>query len=175
MLRGEKTVVRALEQEDLRTVWRWENDPRVMEHLWVDPTSFRAVEQYFEEKISDNTTKWFLIEEAAGSKPIGVAWYYSLHGADRCEVGIYLGELEYLGRGYGTDALTTFLRFLFDTKGLHRVGLSVAADNPRAIRAYEKCGFRHEGRLREHCLKKGGRVDLVNMGILRREFYGERA
>lgn len=171
---GEKTMVRAMETEDLRNVWRWENDLSVMKHMWIDPTSFRAVENYFEENLKDPKTKWFIIAEKESDLAIGVVWYYSLHPADRCEVGIYVGEEQYRGRGYGSDALKVFLEFLFGTKGLHRVGLSVAEDNPRAIRAYEKCGFREEGRLREHCIKDGTRVDLVNMGILKREFYEDR-
>jgi uncharacterized membrane protein len=40
----------------------------------------------------------------------------------------------------------------FDTLNLNRVYLRVFADNPRAIRCYEKVGYQHEGRLRQHDL-----------------------
>jgi RimJ/RimL family protein N-acetyltransferase len=41
-----------------------------------------------------------------------------------------------------------------------------------ALKLYEKVGFRHEGRGREHILLDGTRWDIVYMGILRDEFLG---
>ena len=60
-------------------------------------------------------------------------------------VGIGLGERDYWGNGYGTDAMRLMLRFAFDELNLQRVSLGVYAYNPRAIRSYEKAGFRREG------------------------------
>jgi aminoglycoside 6'-N-acetyltransferase len=54
------------------------------------------------------------------------------------------------GRGLGPDAIRTVLRHLVDVDGHHRVTIDPAADNERAIRAYEKVGFRHVGRLRRY-------------------------
>ena len=54
------------------------------------------------------------------------------------------------GRGLGPDAIRTVLRRLVDVDGHHRVTIDPAADNERAIRAYEKVGFRHVGRLRRY-------------------------
>jgi RimJ/RimL family protein N-acetyltransferase len=42
--------------------------------------------------------------------------------------------------------------------------------NPRAIRSYEKAGFRHEGRERLFLNKEGRRWDMLFMGILREEW-----
>ena len=49
--------------------------------------------------------------------------------------------------------------------GLRRLYLTVLEDNHRAIRAYEKCGFVAEGRLRKHAYKRGEFRDLIFMGI----------
>ena len=56
--------------------------------------------------------------------------------------------------------------------GLHRLELQVYAFNPRAQRAYEKCGFRVEGRRRDALLWDGERVDVLDMGILRTDPRG---
>ncbi|MBC8249877.1 MAG: GNAT family N-acetyltransferase, partial [Anaerolineales bacterium] len=47
--------------------------------------------------------------------------------------------------------------------------------NPRAIRCYEKCGFRHEGRLREARFSDGRYHDELMMGILREEFEANQS
>lgn len=49
------------------------------------------------------------------------------------------------GQGLGTDAMRTIARHLIDTRGHHRITLSTVPANARAIRAYEKAGFRQVG------------------------------
>jgi aminoglycoside 6'-N-acetyltransferase len=54
------------------------------------------------------------------------------------------------GRGLGTDAVRTLARHLFEGAGHHRVTIDPAADNHRAIRCYEKVGFRRVGVMRKY-------------------------
>jgi RimJ/RimL family protein N-acetyltransferase len=85
-------------------------------------------------------------------------------------VGLGIGETDYWGKGYGTDIMNVLLRFAFTEVNLRRVTLSVFEYNPRAIRSYEKVGFRHEGRTRKVLNKEGRRWDILYMGILREEW-----
>jgi RimJ/RimL family protein N-acetyltransferase len=85
-------------------------------------------------------------------------------------VGIGIGNREYWGKGYGTDAMRLILRYAFGELNLQRVSLNVFEYNPRAIRSYEKLGFIHEGRSRGVLRRDGRRYDLVYMGILREEW-----
>lgn len=85
-------------------------------------------------------------------------------------VGLGIGETEYWGKGYGTDVMNVLLRFAFTEVNLRRVTLSVFEYNPRAIRSYEKAGFRHEGRIRNVLNKEGRRWDILYMGILREDW-----
>lgn len=57
---------------------------------------------------------------------------------------------EYHGQGFGPDAITTLARYLIDDRGHHRITIDPAAANERAIRAYEKVGFRKVGLLRQY-------------------------
>ena len=97
-----------------------------------------------------------------------------LHGIDEdagvasLALGIY--EPANWGLGYGPEAIELALAHAFDTMGLHRVELIVLETNKRAIRAYEKCGFTHEGRLRERAHIGGARVSDLIMGILKSEY-----
>jgi RimJ/RimL family protein N-acetyltransferase len=85
-------------------------------------------------------------------------------------VGLGIGETEYWSKGYGTDVMNVLLRFAFIEVNLRRVTLTVFEYNPRAIRSYEKAGFRHEGRLRSLLNREGRRWDEIFMGILREEW-----
>lgn len=83
------------------------------------------------------------------------------HGADR-------------GRGLGSWMTEKTLQFAFEELGLHRVELDVFSFNPRAIRAYEKAGFRREGVRREAILDKRGYGDDILMGILEEEWRSQK-
>ena len=93
----------------------------------------------------------FAIRTLTGGRLIGfieldaIQW---AHGDAYLAIGI--GERDLWGKGYGTDAMREILRFAFEELNLHRVTLTVFEYNPRAIRTYEKVGFREEGRLRQH-------------------------
>jgi aminoglycoside 6'-N-acetyltransferase len=52
------------------------------------------------------------------------------------------------GQGLGTDAIRTLAKHLIDERGHHRLTIDPAADNHRAIRAYERVGFRRVGVMR---------------------------
>ncbi|MGW2391145.1 GNAT family N-acetyltransferase [Streptomyces lydicamycinicus] len=70
-------------------------------------------------------------------------------------------------RGIGSEATRLLLDYAFDRVGLHRVQLEVYDYNPRARRAYEKCGFEVEGRLREALYWDGAWHDVLVMAALR--------
>jgi RimJ/RimL family protein N-acetyltransferase len=56
---------------------------------------------------------------------------------------------------------------------LKRIQLDTWSGNTRAIRAYEKCGFVVEGRLRNDAFIDGKYYDTIVMGLLRDEFHYE--
>lgn len=95
----------------------------------------------------------------------GVDWV-----ARNCWVGIGIGDQEYWGKGYGSDAMNEVLRFGFEWLNLNRVSLTVFSYNERAYRSYLKCGFKEEGRLRQWMQRSGERFELIFMGILRDEW-----
>jgi RimJ/RimL family protein N-acetyltransferase len=66
--------------------------------------------------------------------------------------------------------LHTLAGWGFNTLNLNRIFLRVFADNARAIRAYEKVGFQHEGRLRQDNYFNGGYRDTLLMGLLRADW-----
>ncbi len=75
-----------------------------------------------------------------------------------------------LGKGYGTEATKLLLAYAFNQLKLHRITLRVLAYNERAVRAYQKCGFRIEGRERESGYINGKWHDDIIMGVLAHEF-----
>lgn len=53
-------------------------------------------------------------------------------------------------RGVGTEAMRLLVRHLIDVRGHHRLTIDPAVDNARAVRCYEKVGFRPVGVMRRY-------------------------
>lgn len=176
MIEGELINLRAREMGDLERNYRWINDGEVTRHLHMRyPISLAAEEAWMCEgcakPIAFNDNVFFAIETKDGAH-IGNINFHEMSAEQRkARLGVMIGEKEYWSKGYGTDAMRTFLRFAFDEMNLHRIDLTVNAENPRAIACYRKCGFVGEVRMRQALYSRGRFGDQLVMGILRGEFY----
>ncbi|MGN1147232.1 MAG: GNAT family N-acetyltransferase [Lachnospiraceae bacterium] len=83
---------------------------------------------------------------------------------------IALFSSEIYGKGIGTWVIGHMLEFAFNEIKLHRLALDVFSFNPRALKAYEKAGFKREGILRD-AIKDGNQyADDILMAILEEEW-----
>ncbi len=181
MLEGKKVILRDRDwKKDFEDRFRWRNEPEIF--FWAEPwrklktiTRKEMKELWYsakEHQADPSVAKLFEIDTNEGTHIGGIA-YFDIHPEKhKCEVGISIYEKDYLGKGYGTDAMKTLLSYLFSEKKLHRVELNTWSENKRAIRCYEKCGFHLEGTLRESvfCIRDGKYYDGLILGILDREF-----
>jgi RimJ/RimL family protein N-acetyltransferase len=135
--------------------------------------SSKAVLKWMEEEVGEMpiANYFFSVRTLAEDKLIGELALDVVNWSGRdAFVGLGIGEPEYWSKGYGTDMMNVLLRFAFTEINLRRVTLTVFEYNPRAIRSYEKAGFRHEGRIRCLLNREGRRWDELFMGILREEW-----
>ncbi len=174
MIRGEKTVLRPVDLGDVDRLTKWLNDPEVTRHLsFYLPVARRAEEAWVKNDQPVHTR--FAIETVDG-KHIGNCGLHGVADKHRCwGFGIFIGDKDYWDGGYGTDAVISALTYGFAHQNLHRIHLTVDADNLRARRCYEKAGFMQEGVLREHHHDRGRYLDIVQMGVLRAEFEEKHA
>ena len=177
IFRGQLVRLGSIDPQTLAEAFtRWNRDTEYLRLLDDEPARPRSVntqKTWIEKELEEggDLQHSFTIRTMEGDELIGFIGLFEIqwnHG--NCWVGIGLGEREYWGKGYGTDAMRTVLRYAFDELDLERVTLSVFEYNPRAIRSYEKAGFTHEGRARQALNRDGERKDILFMGILRDEW-----
>ena len=135
--------------------------------------SAKSAAKWMEKEVEEMSpaSYFFTIRTLAEDKLIGELDLYVVNWSGRdAFVGLGIGETEYWSKGYGTDVMNILLRFAFTEINLRRVSLTVFEYNPRAIRSYEKAGFRHEGQLRQFLNREGKRWDMLYMGIQREEW-----
>ncbi len=159
-------------EEDARLISEWDRDSEFQRLLKSESASRynpKQVREFFEKEL--DSMHFYMIQRLEDNRKIGLI---DLNGFDWVSrnvwVGIGIGEREYWGKGYGTDAMKVILRYAFTVLNLHRVTLNVFDFNQRGYSSYIKCGFKEEGRLPGALLKAGRRCDLIYMGILRSEW-----
>lgn len=174
MLQGKKTLLRSIARDDLERLWQFNNDIEVELAGGGDPPIPQSLPRLYAEYEAEASKGGrdgakFAIE--VEGKCIGQCALFNFNETNHtCELGITIGDKAYWGRGYGRDALQCLLDYAFRLRNMRRVYLSVNGNNPRAIRAYQACGFVEEGRLRAHVWNAGQFVDLVLMGVFQEEW-----
>ncbi len=175
MIYGRLVRLRALARADLPQLVEWRNDPDIKALLggWSFPISLEGEQEWFETARQDKSTQRLAIEVLSDGRYIGNIGLYDIDWKDRkAEYGILIGDKEAWGRGFGLDASKALLAYAFGELNLHRIFLRVLAQHVRAVRLYEKLGFRTEGRLRCDSFRGGAYHDTLIMGILASEFDG---
>jgi len=180
---GKRVRLRAIEREDIPTFLKWVNDPELQQYLGRTPFPFSFAEslqdpvgeeRWFERQLNDEKSRIFAIETEKGAHIGNIGLHEIDYKDGKATLGIMIGEKGYWDQGYGTDAVRALLRFAFQELNLHRISLEVFEFNRRAIRCYEKCGFRQEGVAREDSFRGGKRHNKILMAILRQEFEGDK-
>jgi RimJ/RimL family protein N-acetyltransferase len=171
MIYGERIRLRAPERDDLPRFVRWLNDPEVRHGLLLYlPMSLAEEENWFENMLTRPAAEHPMVIEIRqedGWQPIGNCGVHNIDGRCRsAEIGLFIGEKELWGQGYGTEVMQLLLKHAFETLNLNRLSLDVYETNPGAIRAYEKAGFVQEGRKRQGMYLDGRYVDILIMSVL---------
>jgi len=172
MLEGKLVRLRALEITDLEREYEWVNDRDVIRYLTIRyPMSRADEERFLRDRPANGFANLTLGIETKEGVHIGNMGLHQAQPEDRkAGLGIMIGDKGYWSNGFGTDAIVTLLRFAFHEMNLNRVWLQVLEFNERAMACYTKCGFREEGRLRQHQFTEGRYWDTIVMGVLREEF-----
>ncbi|MGE5558044.1 MAG: GNAT family N-acetyltransferase [Bacillota bacterium] len=141
-------LLRKMVKEDLPKVIRWNRDPELDKYMDGDyPRDLSEAEHLFWAERRHPGIQKFIIE--AGGISIGdMEMVHIKWPAKEAEIRIRIGEKEYWNMGYGTTAVDILLEKAFREMGLEHIYLRVYDFNLRAIRCYEKCGFRKMGILR---------------------------
>lgn len=151
----------------------WRTDPELAQ-LDASPPMDDSFRQYLleysiEMRYPSSIRHAFAIETLEG-KHIGNCVYYHIDKIKGdAELGILIGDRDYWDKGYGTDAVTTLVSYIFRQTSLTRIYLKTLTSNQRAQKCFQKCGFTPYGNL-----SKDG-YDFVIMEIHRKNWKEEQS
>ena len=166
-LRGEHVYISPMNTEDAEIYTKWLNDPEIVKYLSLRNSlvSIYGEKEYIEafSKIEFNLS----IIKCENDELIGNIGLNDIdYKNGTAELGIFIGEQENLGKGYGTEAINLLTKYAFNELRLHSIYLRTYDINERAVKSYNKCGFKEFGRRHEAIFMDGKYHDVIYMELI---------
>lgn len=164
---SEMIYLRLMEVSDTEEIIAWRNKERVRHNfIYQKPFTKEGHLNWIHTQIEPGYVVQFIICEKASGRAVGSVYFRDIdREKERAEYGIFIGEDDAVGKGYGTQAAKLALACAFERLGLKYVFLRVFADNIGAIKSYEKAGFKLlEGR-QEEVIIDGVKRNVIFMEI----------
>ena len=171
LLEGIMVFLRIYEDGDMPYLLKWYNDYELNKLAGWSDGKVKASKLRYNMSRSFGSDPMNLMIDDLNGKPIGTIQLYDFSQQDKsCKLGIRIGDKDYWSRGYGGDSVNTIVEYAFTCLDINRVDLRVYEYNDRAVRCYEKCGFKYEGRTRKSAYIDGAYYDEILMGLLKSDF-----
>jgi RimJ/RimL family protein N-acetyltransferase len=159
-------------KEDIPALARWNQDLEFTARMG-SPGEVHSLEmrQEFYDKnarMRADSVEFAVLLLATG-QPIGFGGLFDISRAMTATLFVGIGEREHWSQGHGTEATRLICEYGFFFRSLHSIKVEVNGYNRRAIRVYERLGFKLVGRLRDVIVMNGKRYDQVIMDLLRHE------
>ena len=167
---GEKVYLSPRNSCDALVAAKWLNNYEVAKYInqYVKTINEDSEREYL---AKNNHEYDYAIVDLESDKLIGFIDLKKVDFISRtATLGVFIGREEYLSRGYGSDAIKLILNFGFNFLNLNNIKLEVLGFNIRAIKAYQKCGFKKFGVWKNSHYAEGTYHDIVFMNVTKSEF-----
>ncbi|MCD4820409.1 MAG: GNAT family N-acetyltransferase [Candidatus Cloacimonetes bacterium] len=169
---GEKCYLSPINIDDAEKYCEWINDLEMTQYtsLAIQQIGLSKEIEILNGMIKRGSPSFAIIDKSK-NKLIGNCSLFNINKLyQTAELGIIIGDKDYWGKGFGTEAITLILDYGFNILNFHNIMLELFSFNERALKSYKKVGFKIIGRRREAILIAGKRVDMIYMDILSEEF-----
>jgi RimJ/RimL family protein N-acetyltransferase len=173
LMSGHTVGLALMRPEDVPALARWNQDLDFTARIGT-PGEAHTLEmrQEFYQKHSrprqDNVE--FAVILLTNGRLVGFGGLSDISRALTATLFVGIGESDLCGKGLGTEATRLICEYGFFFRNLHSIKVEVNGYNRRAIRVYERLGFKPAGRLRGVIMLNGRRYDQIIMDLVRAEF-----
>jgi RimJ/RimL family protein N-acetyltransferase len=168
--RSNRVVLRPLTLADVPSILIYMNDPAVVVNLTIHRPMSEAAQVNFIEGVNKSDSSDIVLALEVAGEFIGTM---GLHGINNrhglATTGTVLAP-KYQGQGYGYEAKMILLEYAFNTLNLRKICSNVHGFNEFSLKYAIKCGYKEEGRLRQHHYAMGAYHDRIQLAVFREDF-----
>ncbi|MFC2069409.1 GNAT family N-acetyltransferase [Chloroflexota bacterium] len=172
MIIGNNVRLRTKILGDAANDYCWQTDPEITQLDAALPLTInyrQYLSEYFNELHYPISARCTFAIETLDGKHIGNCMYYAISETkNETEMGIMIGDRCFWNKGYGTEAISILVSYVFQRTNLGRIYLKTLYINRRAQRCFEKSGFTSYGQ------KAQGGYEFVLMEIKREQWWKQQ-
>ncbi|MBR1670934.1 MAG: GNAT family N-acetyltransferase [Butyrivibrio sp.] len=167
LIRGEKVCLRLMEENDFPLIVSWRNKEHVRKNfIYREPFTLEGQYEWKRTMIDTGRVVQFMICEKNTLTPVGCVYLRDIDMDEkRAEYGIFIGEKEALGRGYGNESASLTACYARDELHLEKLMLRVFTRNTAAIKSYEHAGFTRSMDIPDVECSDGQKDDMIIMEL----------
>jgi RimJ/RimL family protein N-acetyltransferase len=168
---GEKCYLSPLSIEDAERYTEWLNDMEIGQFILAASQNIDVdKERDILKRLMQNNIIFSIVDKDT-NKAIGICGLHDVSDVHRrATLGIFIGDKAYWNQGIGTEATALLTDYGFNILNLNNITLEVVEYNRRAIKCYEKIGFKYIGKHRSYMFMAGKYHDVLIYDILASEF-----
>lgn len=171
MEKSQRIRLEPITTEHTGLIVKWRNNERVYNNfIFSEKFTEEMHNNWLKNYVATGDVVQFVIYDVKEDKPIGSVYFRDIdYIAKKAEYGIFIGEDDYVGRGYGSETAVLALQYAFEAMKLKEVFLRVFADNLGAVKSYENAGFTID-RVEKNAISKNGKThDLIFMKCINQD------
>ena len=173
-IEGVRIYLREVKLSDVNEdYYKWMNDSDVNQYLETRfiPQSLENIKQYVLSMDGKSDEIFLAICSKENNKHIGnikvgpINWYHRF-----ADISLLIGDKDYWGKGYATEAIKLMSDFAFKILNLHKLKAGCYADNLGSKKAFEKAGYKFESQVKEECYFNGKYQDGIILVLINKGF-----
>ncbi|SKB65676.1 Protein N-acetyltransferase, RimJ/RimL family [Lachnospiraceae bacterium] len=166
---GERIYLTTITYDDCEDFVRWRNSSFIKsKFIYRKDITVDEQIRWIKTQVETGNVIQFIIWDKNDKKKIGSVYLQHIDSENgKCEFGILIGEEEYLGLGYGTEANDLICHYAFEKVGMKKIYLRVLNDNIGAMKSYKKAGFEVDDNIRKELMEDSSQDNVVFMSKYR--------
>ncbi len=165
---GELVSLRMITEDDTELVVDWRNNERVRDNfVFREHFTSKLHEDWLENKVfTGDVVQMIICVNADNYHPVGSVYFrYTTPDKSEAEYGIFIGDDNAIGKGYGNETAVLAVRYAKEELGIKRLMLRAFKSNISAIKSYEHAGFtKYEDLPMVEC-SDGQKSDMILMEL----------
>lgn len=164
-INGERIMLRIITISDVSDQYvDWLNSRNInqfLESRFSNHTKY-TLRKDIQKILKDKNTLFFTIIDKSTKKHIGNIKLGTINFHHKLgEIGLMIGDENFWGQGYGSEAISLISHYAFTNLNLHKLTAGAYVNNTGSIRAFKKALFHEEGRRKKHFYFKRKYVDYI--------------
>ena len=170
MIEGRHIKIRAFEERDIEVIFNLFQKSVIKAEIYISEfeSKVKLKELFLKNGLIDENIAYFIIANLQ-DEIIGLIYFKKPLAHLALDIGFIIFEEKNRAKGYMKESLKLFSRYIFSTRNINRLQLSIPDYNRAAIAVAQGCNFSFEGIAKQALFFKGELLDLCVYSLLRKD------